>query len=135
MHPNEKHSDKTVLAHWIYTKDEWKAFIKWKKIRKSIFHFFIHWITPKSKRQVPEIMITSDNIWIGNKHHSFNNAGSRLKRINIFDAGSINVMEISYDSKTQSSLINNEIKFPVPKGKLREAISIQEKLSNAGQLV
>ena len=135
MIANEKHTDKTILAHWVYTKDEWKAFVKWKKIRKSVFLFFIHWITPKHKRKIPEVMITSANIRIGNKHLFFNNEDHRLKRIEILDAGHINVMEISYDSKHEASLIKNEIKFPVPKGKLREAISLQEKLYNASQIV
>lgn len=130
MDTNEKQKEKTILAHWVYTREEWKAFMRWKKLQKSIFHFFIHRLIPRRKKRIPEITITSVKVWIDDAQESFNNGKHKLQRINIRDAGSINVMEISYDSYNKSSAVSNEIKIPVPKGRLKEAIQVQEKLSN-----
>ncbi|HYM92775.1 MAG TPA: hypothetical protein VET23_01440 [Chitinophagaceae bacterium] len=130
MNFNEHHSEKKLLAHWVYTREEWKIFMRREKLKKSLFHFFIYWLTPKSRRKVPEVMITPEKIRVGETLQHFNNEEYSLKRINILDAGTINVMEISYYSSNRRSPGLNEIRIPVPKGKLKEAIQVQEKLSN-----
>jgi hypothetical protein len=116
-----------VLAHWIYTRDEWATFIKWFKRKQSFFHYLIHRATNFRSRQVPEVRITPERVWIGETHHHFNTEEHDLKRVNIKDEGKFNIMEISY--QWNRSDLMNEIKIPVPKGKLKEAIEVEEKLN------
>jgi hypothetical protein len=52
-----------------------------------------------------------------------------LKQINIQDEGKINVMEISYLQQHPKGISSGEIRIPVPKGKLREAMYVQDKLT------
>ena len=126
MEHSPKQADKTVIAHWTYTKEEWRAFQRWKVLRKGIFHYVLHWLRPKSK-QAPEIRITTGNIWINDAHEPFHDADRQFRKINIHDAGKMNVMEISYEHDNNS----NEIRIPIPKGKLREAIDVQDQIMKA----
>ena len=111
-----------VLAHWTYTRDEWKAFQKWKVSRKGLLHYAFHWL--KARKPAPEIRITPERIWTNDVHEPFHDGDRRFRAIQIHDAGTLNIMEISYENGVDS----NEIRIPIPKGKLREAIAVQEQL-------
>lgn len=123
------HNEKALLAHWVYTRDEWKTFRRKENRRKSLFQWLLHWIAGGLKKAIPEVKITSAVISVGNTEHHFNSDNSKLKRINILDEGLINVIEIRYDSGKNNFKNFNEIRLPVPRGKLKEAILVQEKLS------
>ncbi|HEX7845539.1 MAG TPA: hypothetical protein VF476_07010 [Chitinophagaceae bacterium] len=113
-----------LLAHWTYTREEWKAFHRWRLLNKSFFHYVWYWLKPRKHKRVPEIRITPESIWTNEKPESFHENGRQFQRVNIRDTGKLNVMEICYDAGQGS----REIKIPIPKGKLREAIEVQEKL-------
>lgn len=121
-----------ILAHWTYTKEEWKAFIysgsRKKNFLLRIFNFFL----PVSLKVVPEIRITPEKILIGNNNRHFRNAANQLRQINIREEGSINIMEIRYESVQKSTIVLNEIRIPVPKGKLKEAFEVEKKINEAG---
>lgn len=124
----ESHNEKTILVHWVYTREEWKIFVKREKRKKGLFHWIMHWLSPGTKKIIPEVRITPEKISVGNIHYHFNNSDNKLKRINIIDTGLINLMEISYGSLGTKFTGSNEIRVPIPKGKLREAINIQNSL-------
>ncbi len=73
--------------------------------------------------------ITGNNVCINNVKQPFNDKRRQLRRIQICDAGQMNVIEITYTSEESAAGLINEIKIPVPKGKLREAIELQQKLA------
>jgi hypothetical protein len=121
---SSKPDEKMIIAHWTYSREEWKAFLKWKVLRKGIFHYLLHWLRPLSRKRVPEIRITTGKVWINNRHEPFHDKERSFRNINIHDAGKLNVMEIRYEYGDHSG----EIRIPIPKGKLREAIQVQEEL-------
>jgi hypothetical protein len=130
MTDTRKQDEGTALAHWTYSRDEWRTFQRWEKMKKSFFHYIIHRLTPNQQSKTPGITITANKISIDGNQEPFHEEGRRLRKVNIRDAGEMNVMEISYESPGQKGALSNEIRIPVPKGKLREAIGLQERLSN-----
>jgi len=63
------------------------------------------------------------------KHEHFHSNGRSLKRINIKDEGKLNVMQIVYEQQLQNGVFDKDIHVPVPKGKLKEAIEVEERLN------
>lgn len=122
-----KQDDKIVIAHWTYSREEWKAFQRWKQLRKGFFHYLLHRITPAGARKTPEIRISHGQVSINNEHERFHEGDRRFRDIHIRDAGKLNVMEICYEYPEG----NNEIRIPIPRGKLREAMEVQDQLLKA----
>jgi hypothetical protein len=112
------------LSKWNYTNDEWKSFLHWENSRYEIFIFLIKDLLRIRQLTIPEIKITADRVWINNVYKPFKGANKQLIEIQIREAGNINVLEISY---RQESTVK-KITLPIPKGKLREAIKVQERL-------
>ncbi len=130
MTDTRKQDETAALVYWTYSRDEWKTFLRWQKMRKSFFHYVLHRLLAAQQLKTPGITITHNKISIDDNHEPFHDSERRLRRVNIRDAGNMNVMEISYESPGQKGILSNEIRIPVPKGKLREAIGVQERLSN-----
>ena len=118
------------MAHWTYTREEWKNFVRWTKKRKSLLHYLLHFFSPKQSKQTPEVRITPERVWIGDAHQHFSSEEHRLKRIDIRDEGKLNILEITYEWAKRKIPGLDEIRVPVPKGKLREAIEVEEKLNS-----
>lgn len=117
-----------ILAHWTYSREEWKAFLKWKLLKKGVVHYLAHLLKLKSFKNIPEIRISSKRVWFNEAHEPFHDNNRSFRKINIQDAGKLNVMEISYDRRDKKGKTASEIRIPIPKGKLREAIAVQERL-------
>lgn len=103
-------------------------FQRWKEWRRGLFHYLIHLLRRSRVNRVPEVTITPGKVWINELHEPFHDAERRFRTIHIRDTGKLNVIEISYDHQERVS----EIRIPVPKGKLREAIALQDSLTNPG---
>ncbi len=112
------------LTRWNYTKEEWQHFLCWKNRKKGILFSLFHRLRPVKPQQVPEIRIMADRIWINDEHQPFQNSYRQFREIHIREAGSVNILEISYE---QSNRICG-IRVPIPRGKLREAFEVQERL-------
>jgi hypothetical protein len=102
---SEQPNEPAALIRWTYSRDEWKSFIRWKKRRKSLFHYLLHRLSPRHTRQTPEITIHPGRVSIGSHHEPFDSGQRRLERINIHDTGAMNVMEITYGRKVDSRLM------------------------------
>jgi hypothetical protein len=112
------------LAHWTYSRQEWKSFLRWKKLQQGFFHYMLHLLRPVKQKHVPEIRITPQVVLTNDVHEPFHNDRRQFRKIMIHDVGDLNIMEISYAHRDGSS----EIRVPIPKGKLREAIGLQDQL-------
>ena len=75
-------------------------------------------------------MISKEKLSIGGGQYPFSNTEHTLKRVEITDAGSLNIMEITVERNNTAHTGLHEIRVPVPKGKLREAIVVQEKIAD-----
>jgi len=118
-----------LLAHWTYTPQEWKTFVNWTKKRRGLFYNLLHFFLPKEAQQTPEVRITPERVWIGDTHQHFSNDEYRFKKIDIRDEGGLNIMEISYERAGKKLHGSEEIRIPIPKGKLKEAIEVEMKLN------
>lgn len=112
-----------VLVKWNYSKEEWGHFQQWQKRKKGLWaslylkcsNFFV---------KSPEIGIASDRVWINKEHRPFCNSNRCFRDIYIIETGKINVLKIYYEQHNRVFTIP----VPIPKGKLREAFAVQEKL-------
>ena len=75
-------------------------------------------------KSVPKVCITPEKVWIGNDQQYFNSSKHELRQIDLRHEGFINILAITYGKKGN----NHEIRIPVPKGKLREAVEVQDRL-------
>lgn len=113
-----------TLVHWTYTKDEWKAFLRSTLKRKKTFYHLISLVLARRAKTVPEVCITPEKVWIGNNQQYFNSSKHELRQIDLRHDGFVNILLITYGRDGS----NHEIRIPVPKGKLREAIEVQDRL-------
>ena len=122
-------NETTALVHWTYSHEEWKTFMRWKKRNKGILHYLLHRFLPKQNTKTPSVTITQGKVSIDDVHEPFHGKDRQLQRINIRDAGKMNIMEISYQRNDLQDGGANEILIPVPKGRLKEAFGVEEKLN------
>jgi hypothetical protein len=116
-----------ILAHWTYTKEEWKNFIRQTKRKKNFFSYFWKLFYSFMEKKIPEVRITPEQVWIGKDRQQFSNKEFQITKIDLRDEGLVNILSIIYKSLDRKAE-QNEIKIPVPKGKLREAIEVQKRL-------
>ena len=133
MNDSLNQDETAALVRWTYSPDEWHRFVKWKKRRQGFFHYLVHLLTTRKNATPPDIEVTPNRVSFDDVHEHFHNAEYRLQRINIHDAGPLNVLEIAYRRRDQGSGPNAEINIPVPKGKLMEAIKLQDTLHNSAK--
>lgn len=113
------------LTRWSYTREEWRHFLRWKDRKKGLIFSVIRRLIPVKKQPIPEVRISADRVWINNEHLPFQSRNRQFREINIREAGHINILEISYEQGKNIRGIN----VPIPKGKLREAFEVQERLN------
>ena len=80
------------------------------------------------ENKTPEVIITNEAVIINGHLNRFYGNNIWLGKITVNDAGSFNVLEITYCWNTRSGQAFNEIRVPIPKGSLKEAIFLQEQL-------
>lgn len=117
-----------ILAHWTYSREEWIRFLRWKSLQKGILNYVWNRLADFKLDTIPEVVITPIEVWTGRKSQAFNNSSNRLMNINIKDAGDFNIVEISCERTKKLRAATYEIKIPVPRGKLKEAVQLQERL-------
>jgi hypothetical protein len=113
-----------TLAKWNYTKEEWRTFRVWKNRTRGFPYSLFYWVALLLGFSVPEIRIAPDRVWFNDRHEPFLNSRCRFMEVNIRETGNLDVLEISYEQGSRNKLIS----VPIPKGKLPEAIAIQESL-------
>ena len=111
---------------WIYTKEEWGRFERWNARRKGVVEFVWHFLFHKESPHVQSVELTRQSVTIADKRKYFSGPVTELRRVEIYDKREFNVMIITYEIVSKKQL--NEIRLPIPKGKLKEAIDAQEKL-------
>ena len=113
-----------TLAKWNYTNEEWKIFRKWKTRRQGYLPYLLSYLGFPINRKAPEITISDNRVCFDDLHEPFQNSSRRFMEINILEAGLLNVLEISYVYGNRTC----GIKVPIPRGKLREAFEVQDRL-------
>lgn len=117
-----------ILAHWTYSKQEWNAFVRSERKQKGIISYMMYLLFPVAAKKVPEVKITPELVCVGANQQYFSSGRHYLTEINIREEGVINIIEIAYQCTNASTKKRGEIIIPVPKGKLREAFEVEERL-------
>lgn len=112
------------LSQWSYTKEEWKNFLSWKTRKYGKIFSLIRNLIDIKEQNVPEVRIATDRIWINNEHKPFQSRNRQFRHINIREEKNINILEICYEEENRIIGIN----VPIPKGKLKEAFEVQQRL-------
>ncbi|TAL51794.1 MAG: hypothetical protein EPN92_00140 [Chitinophagaceae bacterium] len=81
-----------------------------------------------SGKKMPEVIITPDAVLVNGHFNRFYGNNLWLGKVDVKDTGKMNVLEITYCWLTRTGETSEEIRIPIPKGKIREAIEVQEKL-------
>jgi hypothetical protein len=115
-------------TNWTYSREEWTAFLRCKKRKTGILSGLAHFLLMRLPGRIPVVKIMPGKITIGNSHHDLSTDRHRVRKIDLRNEGGINVMEISFGSPGDRRSMTGEIRVPIPKGKLKEAIQWQEKL-------
>ena len=111
---------------WIYTKEEWRRFERWNVRKKGVAEYLWHFFFHKANQHVQSVELTGQSVTIADKKKYFSGPVTELRRVEIYDKKEFNVMIITYEIVSKKQL--SEIRLPIPKGKLKEAIDAQEKL-------
>jgi uncharacterized membrane protein HdeD (DUF308 family) len=85
--------------------------------------------------KMPEVIITNEAVIVNGRMNRFYGNNLWLGKVAINEAGSFNVLEITYCWYTRGGETFDELRVPIPKGSLKEAIFLQEKLMNEKKLV
>ncbi len=128
MHVTNPKTEAAILAHWHYTRQEWKSFVRYNMRSRGRLHYIFYFLLGSAHTVIPEITITGQKVWKGNDSVSFNDVNRYIKRISIHDSGKINILAISYAILENGNINSEEIMVPIPKGKLKEALRVQENL-------
>lgn len=115
-----------ILAHWVYSPDEWKLFRQWERRRQGWLRYLFGSLIFSAGSKLPEVTITGSRIKINEQAEVFLDQFRRLKRVHIRESGPLNIFEIYYQ---QANGRLRSIYLPIPRGRLREAMELQESLS------
>ena len=113
-----------TLVHWTYTNEEWKAFLRSSKKKNNIFYRVVQYLFIQTVKSAPQVSITPEKVCVGNDQQYFSSSKHELRQIDLRHEKVINILAITYERGGS----NHEIRIPVPKGKLREAIEVQDRL-------
>ncbi|MBS1621055.1 MAG: hypothetical protein JST10_05040 [Bacteroidetes bacterium] len=120
---------KAEQVHWVYSPEEWKIFQQKENGRNSLVKRLFSFFYKRKQRDIPEVYITPEEVTIGERNYFLGTGNDVFKRVNIIDSGLVNIMVIHYRSSNSTSGNLNEIRILVPKGKLKEAIRVQDFLT------
>ena len=81
------------------------------------------------ENKIPEVIVTNKAVIVNGNSNQFLGTNLMLGKVSVNDAGRFNVLEITYGWQTKKGKTFDEIRVPIPKGSLKEAIFLLEKLS------
>ncbi|MBL0306879.1 MAG: hypothetical protein IPQ25_12860 [Chitinophagaceae bacterium] len=114
-----------LLAHWTYARDEWNRYLKWSFFKKGFIFYLFHLLNPFKQKGSAEVKISSRCISINENRSEVNFPDQYFADVDIYEAGNLNILEILYKNGHH----RRKISIPVPKGKLKEAIDVQMRLT------
>lgn len=128
MTTRSEKNEEMVLAHWNYTRQEWKIFVRSTRLKQGRIRYILYRLFGKKDNLIPEITITVQKVLTGKKIETFSDINRSIRRIDIRDSGKMNVLEIIYAILENGTTVSREILVPVPRGKLKKAVQVQEQL-------
>jgi hypothetical protein len=122
-----KQDETAALVHCTYSRGMEKFYALEEK-GKRIFYYVLHRLLPAGKSRTPSITVTEDKVCVEDMHEPFHDTDRQLQRINIRDAGKMNIIEIAFQRNDLPNAPPKKIHIPVPKSRLKEAVGVVEKI-------
>lgn len=119
-------SENRLLVQWEYSYDEWRRFQKWKSRKKGMFHYFSNLFRSGSRVKSHYISVNTGSVSIDGMIEPFAGRDLELRTVNISEIRNMNVMEIRVHHQQHGA---REISFPIPRGRLKEAVGLEERLN------
>lgn len=119
-------------AHWTYSRQEWKTYMFKKLERKNFLLRTWKKLLLMLAFKTPEVKITPFSIAFGKDRREINQ-DLRVMDIELMNIDDINIMTVSFDG-VKSGKKAEKLLIPVPKGKLRDAFELRQRLLAANQV-
>jgi hypothetical protein len=87
------------------------------------------WLIKWKGDKMPEIIIADDTAIVNGKSTVFHGNGKLLRKVDVKENNNINIVEITFERQTRKGSAFEEITIPVPRGRLREAMELQDCLN------
>lgn len=92
------------------------------------FRYLLRQLMDPDRKPLPEITITGESVTLNQQKLLFNRDHHQLRRVHLRETGTVNILEIMYQKVPN---VVKVIRIPVPKGKLRNAMLVQECLGGS----
>jgi hypothetical protein len=83
------------------------------------------------ENKMPEVIITNQSVIVNGHMNRFYGNNLWLGKVSIKEVKAFNILEFTYCWSTRSGETYDELRVPIPKGNLKEAIGLQERLMEA----
>lgn len=116
-------------VNWDYSPEEWLKFRRWEaRYKRGLWGSLVFYFKNLSSKSSARVRIGTNEVWINNSPKTFQNNQCRLMDVSLREERALNVLNIRYEMSNRLY----DIVVPVPKGRLREAIEVEEylRLSN-----
>ena len=120
-----KTTAKIMIARWVYLPEEWRQFRLWQARKKGWIAGLLYKLRSKGKKEMTVVIIGPSEVMINDERLSISVTGKERRRVDIRDAGEMNILCICNDSDLNRRV---SIQVPVPKGKLKEAVEVLRQL-------
>jgi hypothetical protein len=95
----------------------------------TLLRYYIRLHTLKWKGvKMPEITITSGIATVNGKSTIFHGDDKWLRKVDIKEVNNLNILEFIYEWRAETGVSFDELRIPVPKGRLREAVEALDRL-------
>lgn len=114
-----------MIARWVYLPEEWRQFRLWQARKKGWLPGILCKLKSCRNKEMAVVTIGPSEVMINNERLSISVTGRQKRRVDIRDAGKMNILCICNDDTSNHG---HSIQVPVPKGKLREAVEVLRRL-------
>lgn len=128
----------TLAIHFLKDAD-WITAFTISIVMGIIYGVIKYMITMSSikldENKMPEVIITNQSVIVNGHMNRFYGNNVWLGKVSIKEVKAFNILEFTYCWSTRSGETFDEIRVPIPKGNLKEAIYLQERLMNTKKLL
>lgn len=122
-----KSTVENVITRWVYLPEEWRKFRLWQARKKGWLPGLLYKIKNYRRRETATVTISPSEVMINNERLSIAVTDKERRRVDIRDAGKMNILCICNDSDSKLNQ-GTAIQIPVPKGRLKEAVDVLRQL-------
>src|SRR5882672_6989886 len=90
-------TERIFLAHWTYSQEEWKVYLRWKDKQRGIFYYLFSPLFRSQTNNLNEVTITLQKVWMGDNVETFRDKERNLKKVQILEMSNLKLLVITYE--------------------------------------